>query len=106
MEWAKLLMTLKEEPHKTAAVQTTKVAALIDQISMLTEQVAALTTKWNRQPGNVVYYRCCQPGHVQRYYPTVRKCYVCGQPGHLAEDYYSGNDNKVPQRGRVYPKKQ
>ena len=56
MEWAELLMTLKEEPDKTAAVQTAEVATLKDQISMLTEQVAALTTKRNRQPGNVVCY--------------------------------------------------
>ena len=106
MERAKLLMTLKEEPHKTAAVQSTEVAALKDQISVLTEQVAALTTKRNRQPGNVVCYRCRQPGHVQRYCPTVRRCYVCGQPGHLAKECYSGNDIGVPQRGRGYPKKQ
>lgn len=45
MEQAKLLIMLKEEPNKMAAVQTTEVAALKDQISMLTEQVAALTTK-------------------------------------------------------------
>ena len=106
MERAKLLMTLEEEPHKTVAVQSTEVAALKDQISVLTEQVAALTTKRNRQPGNVVCYRCRQPGHVQRYCPTVRRCYVCGQPGHLAKECYSGNDIGVPQRGRGYPKKQ
>ena len=47
MERAKLLMTLKEELDKTAAVQSSEVAALKDQISVLTEQVAALTTKWN-----------------------------------------------------------
>ena len=38
-------MTLKEEIDKKAAVQTVEVAALKDQISMLTEQVAILTTK-------------------------------------------------------------
>ena len=47
MEREKLLMTLKEELDKTAAVQSSEVAALKDQISVLTEQVAALTTKWN-----------------------------------------------------------
>lgn len=104
MERAKLLMTLKEEPSKTAAIQTTEVTTLKDQISMLTEQVAALTTKQNRQPGNVVCYRCRQPGHVQRYCPAVRKRYVYGQPGHLAKDCYSGNDTGLPQRGRNTPR--
>ena len=105
MERAKLLMTLEEEPDKTAAVQSSEVAALKDQISVLTEQVAALTTKRNRQPGNMVCYRCRQPGHVQRYCPAARRCYICGQPGHLAKECYSGNDSGVPQRGRGYPKK-
>jgi len=45
LERAKLFMTL-EEPQKTvAAVQTSEVQELKEQISMLTEQVAALTTK-------------------------------------------------------------
>ena len=47
MEWAKLLMTLKEQSDKAAAVQTTEVATLKDQVSMLTEQVATLPTKRN-----------------------------------------------------------
>ena len=36
-------MTLKEEPDKTAAVQSTEVAALKDQTSVLTEQVYSST---------------------------------------------------------------
>lgn len=106
MEWAKLLMTLKEEPDKTAAVQSSEVAALKDQISVLTEQVAALTTKQDRQPRNMVCFRCQQPGHVQRYCPAARRCYICGQCGHLAKECYSGNNSRVLQRGRGYPKKQ
>ena len=107
MERAKLLMTLKEKPEETAAVQTAEVTALKDQISELTEQVAALTAKQNRQPGNVVCYRCHQTGHVQRYCPLARRrCYVCGQPGHLARECQSGNGSGVPSRGRGYPKKQ
>ena len=83
MERAKLLMTLKEKPDKTAAVQSSEVAALKDQISVLTEQVVALTIKRNRQPENMVCFRCRQPGHVQGYCPAARRCYICGQPGHL-----------------------
>lgn len=37
MEQAKLLMMLKQEPHKAAAVQTTEVVTLKSQISALTE---------------------------------------------------------------------
>ena len=42
MEQAKLLMTM-EEPQKTAAIQTAEVQGLKEQISCLTEQVAALS---------------------------------------------------------------
>ena len=106
MEQTKLLITLKDKPDKTVAVQTTEVAALKDQIFMLTEQIAAVTTKQNRQIGNVVRYWCHQPGHMQRYCLAARKFYVCGQPGHLAKDYYLRNNIGVPKRGRGYPKKQ
>ena len=53
MEWAKILMTLKEKPEGVAAIETTEVTILKDQISALTEQVAALTAKQTRPPGNV-----------------------------------------------------
>ena len=44
MERAKLLMTLEQEQEMSAAVQPSEVTVLKDQIAMLTEQVAALTT--------------------------------------------------------------
>jgi len=58
-------MTLKEEPDKAAATQTAEVTALKDQIVVLTEQTVALFTKQSRQPGNMVCYRCHQPGYLQ-----------------------------------------
>ena len=44
LERAKLLMTI-EEPQKTAAVQTSEVQELREQVSTLTEQVAALSAR-------------------------------------------------------------
>jgi len=56
MERAKILMTLKEKPEGVAAIETAEVTVLKDQISALTEQVAVLTAKQTRPPGNVVCY--------------------------------------------------
>lgn len=53
MERAKLLMTM-EEPQKTAAIQTAEVQELKEQISHLTEQVAALSVKTPRRSASVV----------------------------------------------------
>lgn len=63
MEWAKLLMMI-EEPQKAAAIQTTEVQELKEQISLCTEQVAALSAKSPRQSTTVVCYKCHQPGHI------------------------------------------
>jgi len=75
MEQAKLLMTLEQEQGTSASVQPSEVTVLKDQIAMLTEQVAALTTAKPRRLPNVLCYRCHQPGHLQRYCSTARRCY-------------------------------
>ena len=85
MEQAKLLMTI-EEPQKIAAVQTSEVQELREQVSTLTEQVAALSARHSKEPQLFVCYKCEQPGHLQRNCPLVRRCYLCGQPGHIALD--------------------
>ena len=103
LEQAKLLMTLKG-PENTAAVQTTEVEVLKEQILLRTEQVAALTTRQSRQQGNVTYYRCHQPGHLQRNCPLTRKCYLSGRPGHLAKECCSGNGKGVLQMGWGTPR--
>ena len=82
LERAKLPMTI-EEPQNTAAVQTNKIRDLKEQISLLTEEVAALSSKPTRRSAAVICYRYKRPGHLQRNCPLIRKCYLCGQAGHV-----------------------
>ena len=91
LERAKLLMTI-EEPQTTAAVQSNEMQGLRDQISSLTEQVAALSVRCTNRPASVVCYGCQQSGHIQRNCPLAKRCYLCGQIGHVARDCYLGND--------------
>ena len=103
LEQAKLLMTI-EEPQKAAAVQTSEVQELREQVSALTEQVAALSVRRLKRPTAVVCYKCQQPGHLQRNCPLGRRCYLCGQPGHMARDCHQGNYQGMSQRGRGHPR--
>ena len=80
IERVKLLLTI-EEPQRTAATQSTEVKELKEQISVLNEQVAAITTR-----STIVCYRCHQQGHTQRDWPLAKKCYLCGRSGHFARD--------------------
>ena len=66
-------MTL-EQSEKTAAIgkqltlqQNDAMEALKEQVSTLTEQVAALATgkQTSRQPSSLMCFRYNQPGHVQ-----------------------------------------
>ena len=79
-----------EEPLKTAATQTAEVQELKEQISILTEQVAALSVKTPRRPTSAVCYRCQQPIHIQWNCP-LNRCYICGQAGHIAKHCPLGN---------------
>ena len=97
MERAKLLMTPEQEQEASAAVQSSEVTVLKDRIALLTEQVAALSTKQNRQPASMLCYWCHQPGHLQRNCPAAGRCFNCGQPGHLARECQSRNAIGAPQ---------
>ena len=86
---------MMEEPQKTAATQTAEVQELKEQISLLTEQVAALSVKTQRRPASIVCYRCKQPGHIQ----LNRRCYICGQAGHIANSAHREMDKGCLRRG-------
>ena len=103
VERAKLLMTI-EEPQKTAAVQTNEIQDLKEQISLLTEQVAALSSKPTRGPAAVICYRSQRSGHLQRNCPLIRRCYLCGQAGHVVRQCPSGNGQGVSQKGQRHPR--
>ena len=79
LERAKLLMTI-EEPQKTAAVQTSEIQDL-EQISLLTEQVAALSSKPTRGP----YATDVSDLAISnlRNCSLIKRCYLCGQAGHV-----------------------
>ena len=57
LEQAKLLMAI-EEPQMAAAVQLDKMQELRDQVSSLTEQVAALSIRHTKHSASVVCYGC------------------------------------------------
>ena len=111
VERAKLLMTIdSEQQEQAAAVESgSTLESLRQQITGLSEQVAALTTRpAAKQP---VCYRCHKPGHIQRNCPGLfqaQTCYACGSKGHIARncDQLSGNDRVAPVKGRGCPRNQ
>ena len=107
---ARLLMMIDSDP---VAVLTEKpeekpdeIQLLREQVAVLTEQVAALSTtsKGTRPPrSHPRYFHCNQVGHVQRDCRN-RKCFNCGKVGHLSKDcWHRGNDNGVPVQGNRRP---
>ena len=111
IERAKLLLTI-DKRENIAAIETTEtpreMEVLQQQVSLLSEQVAALTTRQQRGRSATVRrcYNCRQTGHLQRNCPEQRRCYTCGQPGHVSRDCRAGNERGAFLMGQGRSKKQ
>ena len=107
---ARLLMTIDGHGQAAAvADKTDKVELLREQVALLTEHVATLSTSRrsadSQQRSKLRCFSCSRPGHVQRdcpyryrrQGPDPRRCFVCDQPGHLARNCRrQGNDTGAP----------
>ena len=89
-EHAKLLMTVDEQYSVAAVVRkSTEVDELQDQMALLQEQVAALTTSTKStgataRETSIRCYQCHKRGHMKRDCPSRQiKCWKCGRFGHI-----------------------
>ena len=100
IERARILMTMDQQEQAAMVTEKDKeVQQLQEQITELTQQVAALTT--HKQV--VRCFSCNKEGHVRRDCPFQRQfkrdrryCYNCGRQGHLERNCRQqpqGNDN-------------
>jgi uncharacterized coiled-coil protein SlyX len=124
---ARLLMSIDDHNQVAIVAKEADVEKLQEQVALLTEQVATLSTANQAQPkfrSQPRCFKCNQVGHLQhecttypRYRgPELRRCFQCGQQGHLARycrtryeqndaryERTQGNDAGMPVRGGRYP---
>ena len=103
VERARLLMSISPQAP-VAAVESDlgEVQQLRDQITELTEQVAALTTQrpTSQRKSSIRCFNCDGIGHIQRDCPSPRRrrsnigpCNNCGRFGHLARSCHQQSGN-------------
>ena len=110
------LMTIDSESvsafFKEISKECMEMQELRDQVALLTEQVASLSTpqsdnRQQRRPPRC--YICGQIGHVQHDCQTRLAqscfCFSCGQPGHLTRNcWYQGNEQGTPAQSNRHPR--
>ena len=110
---ARLLMPM--DASKVAAVcQADEVEQLKEQITDLTQQVAALKVnrEGRQQQALKRCFHCNKVGHLQRdcrncqQLRSTRRCFNCNCLGHLAKDCWQGTENGAPVMGNRRPSHQ
>ena len=112
MARARLLMAIDLQPVAMLEEKPSEIQLLREQVALLTEQVATLST--HQQGNNQLQigrrpccFSCNKVGHVQRDCPyryQELKCFGCGQPGHIARNCQrQGNEEGDTLAGQQVP---
>ena len=105
-ERAKIMITVLEQERVSAiTTKESEVSQLKEQITGLTDQVAALTMQ-KKEAAPHRCFICQQVGYFQRNCPNRCqdcRCFECGRWGHTARQSWQGNERGVPVRGNKHP---
>ena len=116
---ARLLMAidLTDKTVERTATVADEFEVLREQITTLTEQVAALSAPSQRERQPIHCFVCRRTGHVQKDCPIrcpasvggqreLRRCYKCKRIGHIARQCWQGNDQGASAQGSGRPSNQ